>query len=123
VLRSQRHPRSPEDLGRPIAYLALRDGAPVYDVNWKRVGVVEHVTEFGGIFEGLIVHTYPLPGRHVYAGVDEIAEIREHGVLLSVPRDELQEPADRRRRSAGDRPESPLEARLRRARDWISRRA
>ncbi|HWF52023.1 MAG TPA: hypothetical protein VG294_15390 [Solirubrobacteraceae bacterium] len=115
----RRHgPSSPEELGAPIAYLALRDGTPVYDAKGHGVGVVEHVMEFGGIFEGLIIHTHPLPGRHLYADVDEIAEIREHGVLLSVDRDELQEP--RPDRPPSDQPESLLEARLRRAWDWLT---
>jgi hypothetical protein len=46
-------------------------------------------------------------------------------VLLSAERDELHEPPDesrRKKRESGDRPESPLEARLRRAWDWISGR-
>jgi hypothetical protein len=121
VLRSERRPTSPEELGAPIAYLALKEGTPVYDAKWNRVGVVEHIMEYAGIFEGLIVHTHPLPGRHLYAGVDQIAEIRESGVLLAVGRDELTEPTAPRR-DAGDRPESLLEARLRRAWDWISGR-
>lgn len=111
---------SPEDLGAPIAYLALSDGTPVYDAKGERIGVVEHVMEFGGIFEGLIIHTHPLPGRHLYAGVEQIAEIRERGVLLCVDRDELREP--RRERPPSDRPESLLEARLRRAWDWLTDR-
>lgn len=114
----RRAPSSPEELGAPIAYLALRDGTWVYDAKGRRVGVVEHVMEFGGIFEGLIIHTHPLPGRHLYADVDHIAEIREHGVLLSVDREELQEP--RPDRPPSDRPESLLEARLRRAWDWLT---
>jgi hypothetical protein len=112
-------PPSPEALGRPIAYLALDDGTPVFDGDGKRIGVVEHVMEYGGIFEGVIVHTYPLPGRHLYASADQLAEIREHGVLLSVGRDELRDP-DPRRRDEGERP--AVEARLRRAWDWISGR-
>jgi hypothetical protein len=118
----RRHaPPSPEDLGHRIAYLALDDGTPVYDAKGDRIGVVEHVMEFGGIFEGLIIHTHPLPGRHLYADAEDVAEIRERGVLLSVTRDQLQEP--HRPRSADDKPETTLEARLRRAWDWISRRA
>lgn len=113
---------SPEKLGAPIAFLALDDGTPVYDAEGNRIGVVEHVMEFGGIFEGLIIHTYPLPGRHLYAAPDQIAEIREHGVLLSVDRDALQDPREERDRRAGDRSEGQLAARLRRAWDWISER-
>lgn len=77
------------------------------------------------IFEGLVVHTTPLPGRHLFADADEVAELRERGVRLKVPRDALHEPDPARRRplSRRDEPvESPLEARLRRAWDWLIER-
>ena len=76
------------------------------------------------IFEGVIVHTLPLPGHHLFADVEQIAELHERGVLLAVERDELHEPPDEPdAREAGGRPvESPLEARLRRAWDWLSGR-
>jgi hypothetical protein len=86
-----------------------------------RVGVVEHVMEVGGIFEGVIVHTYPLPGRHLYADADQIAEIRERGVVLSVPREQLHDPARESGSRRRDGPENGLEARLRHAWDWITR--
>jgi hypothetical protein len=86
-----------------------------------RVGVVEHVLEVGGIFEGVIVHTYPLPGRHLYADADQIAEIRERGVVLSVQREQLHDPATDPGSSRRDGAENGLEARLRRAWDWITR--
>jgi hypothetical protein len=111
---------SADELGAPIAYPALRDGTPVYDRDGSRVGVVERVMAVGGIFEGVIVHTYPLPGRHLYADADQIAEIRERGVLLSVPRDDLHDPAKESTRGRSDGTESSLEARLRRAWDWLT---
>ena len=60
---------STAELGEPIAYLALKEGTPVYDRTGERVGVLEHVVadEPTDIFEGLIVHTLPLPGRHLFA--------------------------------------------------------
>jgi PRC-barrel domain protein len=111
---------SPEALGPPVAYLAVKDGTPVYDRDGTRVGVVEHVMDEGGIFEGLIIHTYPLPGRHLYADANQVGEIHERGVLLSVEGADLHEPRRElgRRRWAGR--ENTLEARLRRAWDWIS---
>ncbi|MDT4946193.1 MAG: hypothetical protein QOH14_2926 [Pseudonocardiales bacterium] len=56
-----------QDLGPPVAYLALADGTPVFDRDGRRVGVVEHVLADLDldIFHGLIVHTTPLPGRHL----------------------------------------------------------
>jgi uncharacterized protein YrrD len=116
-----------DDLGAPIAYIALEEGTPVYDRNGKRVGVVDHVLADMqlDVFEGVIVHTLPLPGRHLVADVDQLAALHERGVLLSVERDELHEPPDesaQRKRDDEERVESPLEARLRRAWDWISGR-
>jgi hypothetical protein len=115
-----------EDLGRPIAYLVLKEGTPVYDRNGGRVGVVEHVLadEAVDIFHGLIVHTEPLPGKHVYADADHIAELHERGVLLAVERGQLPEPTERSAASGADADgsvESPLHAGLRRAWDWISK--
>jgi hypothetical protein len=115
-----------EELGRPIAYLVLNEGTPVHDRQGNRIGVVEHVLadEVVDIFHGLIVHTHPLPGRHLFADADQIAAIHERGVLLSVDRDELHEPSDRpeSRDTDDESVESPLQARLRRAWDWLSQR-
>jgi hypothetical protein len=111
---------SPEALGPPVAYLAVKDGTPVYDRDGTRVGVVEHVMDEGGIFEGLIIHTYPLPGRHVYADANQVGEIHERGVLLSVEGADLHDPRREPGRRRWDGREKKLEARLRRARDWIS---
>jgi hypothetical protein len=113
----------PAELGRPVAYLALKDGTPVYDRTGQRVGVLEHVVadEPTDIFEGLIVHTLPLPGRHLFADRDQIAALHERGVLLSVDRDKLHDPSQKSTRQANrDNPvESPLQSRLRHAWDWI----
>jgi hypothetical protein len=84
------------------------------------VGVVERVMVVGGIFDGIEIHTYPLPGRHVYARADQIMEIRERGVLLSVPADQLRETGRRRRRRRSVTRSNPVEARLRRAWDRIT---
>ena len=114
-----------DDLGAPIAYLVLRTGTPVYDRDGRRDGVVEHVLadETVDIFHGLVEHTEPLPGRHVYAGADHITQLRERGVLLSACRDELPEPvAPPKPRHEDGSLESPLHAGLRRACDWIGRR-
>jgi uncharacterized protein YrrD len=114
-----------EDLGDPISPLALADGVPVYDRDGERVGVVDRalIDEATDIFEGLIVHTRPIvPGRHLLARPEQIAELRERGVRLAVRRDDLHEldgSAARRHRD-GDRPESSLEAALRKAWDWVS---
>jgi hypothetical protein len=108
----------PQDLGGLVAYTFVADGTPVYDHQGRRVGVVEHVMEVGGIFEGVIIHTHPLPGRHLYADADQIAEIHERGVVLAVTERELHAPPQESRR--GRAGEIPLEARLRRAWDWLT---
>jgi uncharacterized protein YrrD len=113
-----------DDLGPPIAYTVLEEGTPVYDRHGERIGVVDRVLADMqlDIFEGVIVHTLPLPGRHVFADVEQIGELHERGVLLAVERDELHEPPDEpnaKKRDSGDRVQNPLEARLRRAWDWL----
>jgi hypothetical protein len=114
---SKHAPPSAEELGDQVAYTALRDGTPVYNRDGRRIRVVEHVMAVGGIFEGVIVHTHPLPGHHLYAHADQIAEIRERGILLSVAADELDDVSASRRWADGDR---GLEPRLRRAWDWLN---
>jgi len=104
-----------QDLGDLVAYTAIADATPIYDHQGRRIGVVEYVMEVGGIFEGVIVHTHPPPGRHLYADADQIAAVHERGVVLSATEREPHVPQQRsRRRRAG---EIPLELRMRRAWD------
>ena len=91
----------PHDLGDLVAFTAIGEGTPVYDDQGRRIGVVELVMEVGGIFEGLIIHTHPLPGRHLYADADQVAEIRERGVVLSVTQRELHAPGQELGRGGG----------------------
>jgi uncharacterized protein YrrD len=114
------------DLGPPIAFVALSEGTPVYDVERKRIGVVDEVVadEQADIFEGVVVHTLPLPGRHLFADAEQIAGLHERGVLLSVDRSALRDTQRRgggRAREAGDQLENPVQALLRRAWDRITR--
>jgi hypothetical protein len=112
-----------EELGPPIAHLALKEGTPVYDRSGARIGVVDRVVtdRDDRIFEGVIIHTQPLPGGHLYASHDQIAELRERGVVLAVERDALEEvgPPERRRRTPNPA-ESRLHAFVRRAWDLVS---
>jgi hypothetical protein len=115
------------DLGPRIAFSALAEGTPVYDPGGRRVGVVDEVLVEppGGIFEGVVVHTLPLPGRHLHALPDQIAEIHQRGVLLSVGGDELPEEVGWRHRDR-DRtpsPEPPLQRLARRALDRLGVRS
>ena len=111
------------DLGLPVAYLGLNVGTPVYDRDGARIGVVEHVLadEPMDLFLGLIVHTHPLPGRHLYADADQIADMRERGVVLAGGRAVLHDPSESRPNAPDDEPaEGTLQARLRRAWDWLT---
>jgi sporulation protein YlmC with PRC-barrel domain len=75
-----------EDLGAPIAYLALEKGAPVYSSDGTRVGRVEHVLADADadIFEGIVIDESVLPGGHRFADEEVIGEIHERGVVLTV---------------------------------------
>jgi hypothetical protein len=58
----------------------------------------------------------------LFADADQVAELHERGVLLSVHRDELYDPSEEltARHGSVERPvESPLQTRLRHALDWI----
>lgn len=106
--------------------MALREGTPVYDARDKRVGVVEEVLadHQAGIFEGLLIHTLPLPGRHVVADIDQISALHEAGVVLSVERRVLRQARDRARgpsENAEGMLERPLQAKLRHLWDRIAR--
>jgi uncharacterized protein YrrD len=118
-------------LGRPIAYLALAEGTPVLDPHGGRIGVVDEVVadERADVFHGVVVHTRPLPGRHLYADADQIAGLYEGGVLLAVGVEALGPPPEPPRPEyrpeaslLTDTGETALEAGLRRAWDWITRR-
>jgi hypothetical protein len=113
-----------QNLGAPVAHTGLTDGVPVYDRAGRRIGVLDEVIsdEATGIFKGVLIHTLPLPGRHLYATENQIGELRERGVLLSVDAEALQPPPERRRRRdrAGRGQESPVESALRRLWDRIT---
>ena len=123
------------ELGPPISYLALREGTPVYDRHGERVGVVEEVVADGtaDIFKGVAVHTLPLPGHHLFADANQIAELYERGVVLTVERDALRslverpgaarsQPHDGLDATVDDPLEPPLQSRLRRAWDRLAGR-
>ena len=115
------------DLGPPTSYLALERGVPVSDATGERIGEVDHILADPSVdvFDGLIVDTRPLLGRHRFADADQIEALHERGVVLRVGRDALHEPSDNPaavRVTPDDIADSGLEERLRRAWDWISGR-
>ncbi|MFF0318792.1 hypothetical protein ACFYPH_29640 [Micromonospora sp. NPDC005252] len=113
-----------EDLGAKVSYLALRVGTRVYDVDSAPVGVVEHVLtdEPKDIFHGIIVAPPGPDQSHRFAHREQIADLYERGVVLSVPGGEMHEPGEdtpaRRAEAAGD---DPVQVGLRRAWEWLSR--
>jgi uncharacterized protein YrrD len=84
------------DLGAPIAYLALERGTPVFDAAGERVGPVDEVLgdESADIFDGIVISAGPLHSHHLVADETQIAGIYERGVRLSVGRAELREDPD-----------------------------
>ena len=74
-----------EDLGNPISYLVLEEGADVYSSDGEKIGKVAEVradTE-KDIFDGIVVDRTPiLPGGRELITADRIEEIFERGVVL-----------------------------------------
>lgn len=113
-----------EDLGAKVSYLALAVGTRVYDVDSAPVGVVEQVLadERQDIFHGVIVAP-PVPDQsHRFAHREQIADLYERGVVLSVPGVELHEPGDDAPAGvAEEAAHNPAQADLRRAWQRLSR--
>lgn len=113
------------DLGPPIAFTALEEGAPVYDPGGRRVGVVDQVLiepPTHGIFERVMIHTVPLPGRHLRARPDQTVGLHERGVLLAAGAEALAE--EQGHRHGGEEahtPEPSLERLARRVVDRLVR--
>lgn len=113
-----------DDLGPPLAYTALSDGAQVYDKDGTPIGNVEHVLadERSNIFHGLVVHVSRVLDRPLFATPDQIAGLFEGGVTLAVSTADLHEPsedaaaADAVDTSAGEQAREGL----RRAWEWLS---
>jgi hypothetical protein len=119
-----------EDLGPPIAYLAVEPGTPVYSSDGSHVGAVEHVLADpeADVFDGIIVDTRLGPGGWRFVDAPEVAELHERGIVLtldSAAAEKLPEPAENPgelRIDPADAEESVLMERLRRAWDYISGR-
>jgi len=122
--------RKMEELGAPIAYLALAEGTPVYAADGAEVGSVVHVLadEGADVFDGLIIRTGVGPGGHHFVDAPQVAELHEHGVVLTVDAraaETLPEPSVNPAAVAvnpADADESELAAKLRRAWDYLSGR-
>ena len=72
-----------EDLGDPVAYLALAPGTPVYGADGTELGRVAAVVadDDADIFEGLALD---LDGSTRFADADLVGSMYERGVVLSI---------------------------------------
>jgi hypothetical protein len=115
-----------DDLGAPISYLALEEGTAVFAADGDEVGQVAHVLadEEEDIFDGIVI-SHGL-GRHTFADAEQIGEIHERGVALTITAAEaeaLPEPTENPAVMDEDLSESEdsgLTAKLRRAWDLLS---
>lgn len=75
-----------EDLGTPSSFVALQPGVPVYSIDGKKLGEVEHVLAVPDedIFDGIVLDTSVLPGGHRFVDAPEVGEIYERGVVLKI---------------------------------------
>jgi hypothetical protein len=117
-----------DDLGPPIAYVALPDGVRVYTADGQEIGRVEHVLadEEDDIFDGLVVDARLGPGGLRFVDASQVERLHERGVVLTLDAaqaDRLPDPAPQPgvlRVDPADADESELSRKLRRAWDLIS---
>jgi hypothetical protein len=116
------------DHGEPTSYLALEAGTDVLTSDGTPIGKVEHVlaAEDEDIFDGLVIDTRTGPGGLRFVDADQVDEIYERAVVLTISADEaeqLPEPGPApavMEADPADAEEGPLERKLRRAWDLIS---
>jgi uncharacterized protein YrrD len=115
-----------DDLGAPVSYLALEEATPVLAADGDEVGHVAHVLadEENDIFDGIVI-SHGL-GRHTFADAEQVGEIHERGVVLTLTAAEaetLPEPSENPAVMEDDPSEaggSPIADKLRRAWDLLS---
>jgi hypothetical protein len=75
-----------EDLGSPGSYLTLEKGRLVFSSDERQVGRVLHVLADPDedVFDGFVLDTSVLPGGHRFVDATQVAEIYEHGVVLTI---------------------------------------
>jgi uncharacterized protein YrrD len=116
------------DLGNPVSYLVLAEGADVMSSDGHKVGSVEHVLAVpeADVFDGLIVDMSGGPGGHRFADADQVEAIYERGVVLTVDRnaaEKLPEPSENPATMAADPDDvtpDGLSDKLKRAWDHLS---
>ena len=115
-----------DDLGAPVSYLALEEGTAVLTADGEELGHVAHVLadEETDIFDGIVI-AHGL-GRHTFDDAEQVAEIHERGVVLTLTAAEaeaLPEPSENPAVMEDDPSESEGSAlgnKLRRAWDLLS---
>src|SRR5438067_13281827 len=107
----------------PISYRSLEAGTPVISADGDEVGTVEHVLadEEADIFDGIVIDVRLGPGGLHFVDATQVAELRETGVVLTLPGADVEHlpkpqpnPAVLAHHGADDS-ESQLEQKLRRA--------
>ena len=115
-----------DDLGDPVSYLTLEEGAAVYSADGEEVGQVAHVLadEENDIFDGIVI-SHGL-GRHTFADAEQVGDLHARGVVLTLTGAEaeaLPEPTENPAVMEDDPSEpdqSALSSKLRRAWDLLS---
>jgi uncharacterized protein YrrD len=116
------------DLGNPVSYLVLPEGADVVSSDGHKVGTVEHVlaVQDADVFDGVIVDMRAGPGGHRFADADQVEAIYERGVVLALDRaaaETLPEPSENPAAMAADPDDvtpDGLDDKLKRAWNYLS---
>ena len=117
------------DVGDPVSYYALEQGARVYSSDGQDVGVVEHVLadEELDVFDGIVVDARSGPGGWRFADAQQVAQMGTKAVVLTVDAGAArrlpapgENPSAIESHGAEDAPAPELQAKLQRAWDLIS---
>jgi hypothetical protein len=116
------------NLGDPVSYLVVPQGADVVSSDGHKVGTVEHVLSVpeADVFDGVIVDMRAGPGGHRFADADQIAACYERGVVLTLNRnaaEKLPEPSQNPATMETDPDDTTpdgLSDKLKRAWDYLS---
>jgi len=75
-----------DDLGNPISYQALQQGAGVYSSDGEKLGRVARVMADPDtdIFDGIVIDTTAGPGGHRFVDAPEVGQIFERGLVLKI---------------------------------------
>jgi uncharacterized protein YrrD len=116
------------DLGDPVSYLVVPEGADVVSSDGHKVGTVEHILAVpeADVFDGVIVDMRGGSGGHRFADADQIAACYQRGVVLTLARDaaeQLPEPSQNPATVVTDPDDTTpdgLDDKLKRAWDYLS---